>query len=102
MRIAQRQAKRFFTLRHDHQMDVVRHQTVGPHRQAVPVRVPLQRPQVRPPVAIDLEHVRPAVAPLRHMVRKPRHDHSRDATYTFIIADTGVEVKVIRSQGERI
>ncbi len=56
-------------------MDVVRHQAVGENLQAVPLRVSLQQFQIAQPIFIVKEHIGPAIAPLRDVVRKTGGHH---------------------------
>ena len=58
-------------------MNVIGHQAIAQHRQAVGYRLLLQYPQILPLVLINKEHILLIIATLTNMMRQPRHNYSR-------------------------
>jgi hypothetical protein len=56
-------------LRHDNEVDVVRHQAIAPHRQPVPFAVFEERVEVNVAVAPVEKNIAAIIATLRHMMR---------------------------------
>jgi len=77
VQIAQGQCQGVLPLRDRYEMNVVCHKAVSPDRKAMALRVFIQESQIGFPVRIILEHIGPAVAPLRNMMRISRHNNSR-------------------------
>ena len=78
VRVAEAAAEGVFAGRHGYEVDVIGHEAVGPHGQAVLAGVVFEQEQIATAVAVVEEHIRASIAALRYVVRHPRHDNSCD------------------------
>ena len=82
-----------FGMRRDNQVNVVRHQAVAENLKAVSRRLLTQKRKIPHPVLLREEDRLTIVAPLRHMVRSPRHDCPSDTRHGGRIIRQRMDVK---------
>ena len=81
MRLAERPRERLLAVRHENEMNVVRHQTIGPASDAVLAALASQKVAIELVVVIAEEHSLAPVAALREVMGKSGDDEASDTSH---------------------
>ena len=93
MRIAKCFCQRLFVFGHNDPVDVIAHQAIGPHFQAILLPVLIEEREVSESVGVLVKDIRAPIAPLRDVVRKARNDDAGQARHARSFGRMGRRAK---------